>query len=188
MLLSLTLILLPFLKPRELEDSLTCLAWNVVRKQQSYAEVALLRKAVSVISPSTSLPPRTRQDWCHSFPGKLRLKIYIFLIDVCFSHINECSIRYEKCEGVVRGELDRDVNLSISIISIKESIIRKGDFHRTEFKLKPVWRMSSVIHAELVYPALFRWVAVSPSQCILGAETSLTFELAKYHSAANSVK
>lgn len=65
---------------------------------------------------------------------------------------------------------------------------QEWEFSPTEFRIKPVWRISTVIRVEQVYLALWRWVAVSSSQCILGAEVSLPFELAKFLSTANSVK
>ena len=76
--LSLSLIPLPFLMPRELEGSLKCLTWSAARKQQNYAEVALPRKAAGVIFPSTPLPPWMYQECCltnHSFPGRWCQKV-----------------------------------------------------------------------------------------------------------------
>jgi len=54
----------------------------------------------------------------------------------------------ESCRGRVNK------NLLASIVSLKESTIRDRDAHSTEFRIKPVWTTSTVIHAEQVYPAL----------------------------------
>lgn len=54
--------------------------------------------------------------------------------------------------NVAEGGLIIEV-ISISIVSLKESTVRNGDAHTTEFRKKAVWRISTVIHAEQVYPA-----------------------------------
>lgn len=55
---------------------------------------------------------------------------------------------------VTEGELIKASNFSNSIISLKEVPTRMGMIILTEFRIKPVWRLSTVTHAELVYPAL----------------------------------
>lgn len=55
---------------------------------------------------------------------------------------------------VTNRELIKASNFSNSIISLKEVPTRMRMITLTEFRIKPVWRLSTVTHAELVYPAL----------------------------------
>ena len=55
---------------------------------------------------------------------------------------------------VTKGELIKAANFSNSIISLKEVPTRMGMLTLTEFRIKPVWRLSTVTHAEQVHPAL----------------------------------
>lgn len=50
-MVSLSLIPLPVLMPREIEGRLKCLAWSAAREQQNYAEVVRPRKAAGVFLP-----------------------------------------------------------------------------------------------------------------------------------------
>lgn len=93
---------------------------------------------------------------------------------------------WESCRG---GWLIKHVNLSPSMFSLKDSTIRNWDVLITEIRIKPVRRLHTYCYSCWTgLPSSIKRVAVCTSQCILGVEVSLPFELTKWQAQLTQKK